>query len=685
MTKKEVFLYSGPIRNRKSTKCLKHELVVSEGNIYYIARTIRNLEETFDTCLKHLSKEFTGWEALFITGKNTVCPKFEGCYDYAKGVIQYCTKCPEKHRRIVYSDEVQSIINEATHYTIPIIKAISETAMVCPSRMAHSLKKKEHQIVFLTYEGLLNFDITSLDHSKDTIIFDEARNLLSLSNIKQITLGRNKSAGKCLESYVSEIIKTLEYFVANNKIKRLYKDEVIVCIKEFLDYIISTLDKQEAELSFIKDEKKKWLSQFIEKKVYRKEWMHKNKEPIDLTDLRIIKIKKYFESRLAKFWDDNMYKLWNIFDTLNMMHKYNVFLEYIKTEKTLNMHIYDDEERTLVKKIIENSNRVNLIDGTPFSHIFHKVWLGDDFSIVDIDSSIYDKDQIDYHFNIVVIDRQLDMNENTGFQLSNYQRMMKRITGLEDWAKLHDKSFIYFLKSKKHRDFFVKMSQEYCTILPNRILYSRGSEGEGIQRDENYVLNIGLPLQNIDSEEYRKYQFARMCNATDEINYSKCSTIIERYRKEVAYQYLIQQSFRCAQTGKDSGCIWIGIKKEDIMEMMNIYPWLQKVNFIFIRRNIQNDVEWLGMVLDALLLGKPNPLTETEIVYCKAIKEASSRLSEFSIYQIRILCGNTNYFRLQEIIERLVNENILIPIKTDGKLVYKYNPNSSALKQISNI
>ena len=313
------------------------------------------------------------------------------------------------------------------------------------------------------------------------------------------------------------------------------------------------------------------------------------------------------------------------------------------------------ESREIFEFFAKNTDKIFLIDSTPLPSKYVPFWLGRKYDIT------VRKFKPQYKFRVVVenaLKRKIDIWK---FPV-NSKRFIEILTGIQ--TKL-DKELYIFARSKDE-----KLNLERSGI--KNVFYARGVEGEGVQL-RGYTGIAGFPMQNMHSEEYRKYDMARM------IGESNPSYLGDDYRKIKALQELIQNTFRTAYYNEQSGSIWFNIKENTMQDALKIWGWLRDVEFIICSPylRIEDKIKFLSK---GLMEGKLPEVTSTEDRITndimRLLKQYPSGLGWTELTE-KVKCNSK---MLQEILGELLEDKIIIKNRDESsykggrpKDIYKLN------------
>lgn len=634
-SKSELILVTGANRQRKTTGRLKY-VHQKEGPLVCISRTINNLESSLQTFKKYVDTGNEYYNTL-LAGAENVCPEFDKDDKTAHGIkkVIHCHKCVSIKQRGVDHDDYSAIAFERD-MDGATAKRFFDDFDICP-RATLKLHIKAHrqdkQVIFTPYAGLKNIDLSLFDGAY--VILDEARHIpdiLSIIYQKRLYKPSTMSSDKIVDKYI-EFVKTNTTF-PEPKRQRLLNE----LVSDWCDYVFEVhrahMDAKNEEAKGVGCPDKDGL--YVGEKIIRNV-----KKPSFRGALSLSKeLKTHIKSNPG---DWNLSRLYLLLEAMAFARKEDSLMNLDYTtnsdkKNTVCIKIREmdglNESRKLIQEIIKRANKVFLIDSTPFPEEFYPFWFGADSvdDTTDVD--------LDYEFNVVV--------EGVNYSLKNVwggkrtaETMVKKIRGIRDRI---DGELHIFSRSHREKDNLKSHGIDNAKV-------ARGTEVEGVQL-EGYTLSTGFPLQNIRSEEYRKYDLARMTGLEP-------NEAIKQYRKIKACQELIQQSFRTANNASTSGSVWLGINKEVLAEVKENWRWLEKINFVVLPAYLRVE-DKIKYIVQGLTTGAIPEYTETELKIKGRIIEilkGSKNKSEYRNNLVENVIGKNRTIR--EVIRRMKAEGIV--------------------------
>lgn len=706
----KIYVVIGSNRSRKTITILEEAIEEAQKfnkTIFYVARTVKNAEEAL-TSIKQFAGE--NFKITTVFGKANICPLFSG--EHKDYIIENAVTCGGCERKKPVTGEVKDGLSEIQIIDRSVLNSLWGTyPNNCPKYLSveHAkLRTDKPAIVITTYNGVKFLDLKEQQVKDFIVIFDEARHLTEMCFELKKSLTDNKKSKSKHEKIVQDFIKEIRSI-----------DTV------FLDAYLRVLLQRNMGLlaTYIEDSFYKYLALYVDRctsmefsELLKETDKRKKKNHPELSELEkqlyieyrkfILKLrhlKNYPDIMKEKFPQEIFIKsvnrpvfdvpdilLGRIYEMLWREHRQNsnserfrhlrqimIFLDIITKLKDENNYlnfdiitdedgsneitliirrrIHNKESRELFEFFVKNADKIFLIDSTPLPSKYVPFWLGRKYDIT------VRKFKPQYKFRVVVenaLKRKIDIWK---FPV-NSKRFIAILTGIQ--TKL-DKEMYIFARSKDE-----KLNLEKSGI--KNVFYARGVEGEGVQL-RGYTGIAGFPMQNMYSEEYRKYDIARMIGETNP------SYLGDEYRKVKALQELIQNTFRTAYYNEQSGSIWFNIKENAVQDALKIWGWLKDIEFIICSPylRIEDKIKFLSK---GLMEGKLPEVTSTEdritndII--RLLKQYPSGLGWTELTE-KVKCNSK---MLQEILGELLEDKIIIKNR-DGsscmggrpKDIYKMN------------
>lgn len=612
-------LITGPPRSRKTYNAVNYWVKSSQEADFsgdpgiIISRTKENALQTYQTIRDHV-EGIDEVKVMFYFGVGEVCPSVDGQKTLPLQRIQHHQNCEGNRNPIkVNQDTLNQIIGE-DGLTSESWKSLYENGE-CPWAAQNALLSRRDSIddkilIITTYASLPVINEQHPEIFTDScVILDEARHYINHVPVEQIRLGTDLKYSKIFEDYRKNIERiNLDKYFSDEK------DRIGESIKAYLDYLDTVLSytikarrlennsknhdndvvervdkrfKAGARLSDMLDpeewepdfETYYWLqkelqegesSKFPGERIhdayskpdinFLKKWADKvdkklkSSEAVDRDGIRLLE----FLSNARKVIEDGHQVRFDLVDAQDQessLMMYIISKSEVETDSSSSVEL---ESRPLLSKIRQDSKSLILIDSTFFPEKFWNFFFGSKTKLDRLSL------QADYEFAIVVEDAKYPISQTYRSQ-TDRNRLIKKVKGIQSRLLDEEKSPVIFARNKDE-------SQMLSDSGVEPVFYSRGTEVEGTEVEGDFTINCGIPLQNIHSENYRKYDIARSVWLDD--NDEDPDRLVDEYRKVKAYQELLQQSFRTVKQDGFSGTLWLNTAFSVLQRMEDHWRWI---------------------------------------------------------------------------------------------------------------
>lgn len=551
----KIILVSGFLRFFKTTSVLDWAFK-QDKKVVYVVRTNKTVDESVDKNLKKMLDK--GKRVVTLRGKDKICPKiFEKLKDdeevsYEALKVKYCMKCPyrpSKHNPLT-ADLRQSIDQE---------KIIDKETLefyynnkVCPSEVA-LYAAKSCDIVFMTYAWLHFIKDIGKGELKRVFdgsitIFDEARHLVNFG-VSQENIGE-RIGGKFKSRKIDTVNKFVNWFTplfkrikkrkGNNDYNRVQYDQAM-CLQECISYykqlILTKVTGWVSDLTRLDVEEVK-NAIFLMEKLMVEEPLNKKEFKLCEEILVILTwIKKNVESEL--FIDFNK----------------KLFLD---DEDDVYLTARAPKEKLV--DIIEESEKVFLVDSTPPLTDWSEFWLGKSFDIEEV----------------IILPKT---KPRIRFWVENSDR---RTTHMLKWDNVMDAEYAFVNKCLfsdtgkwvvSTRSITEAYYMGYAELFGHKVTYQGGSESEGVQLEGNHVVTGFQHIYPKHFESQKKYVLKKLGYKTSN------SRFWRRYLLFQTFQSMIQQMFRTFYHDGSVNVVLLGVRWSVVKKMVDFFPYLDVVDF----------------------------------------------------------------------------------------------------------
>jgi hypothetical protein len=612
-------LITGPPRSRKTYNAVNYWVNSPQESGFsgepgiIISRTKENALQTYQTIQNHIDG-LDDIKVMFYFGVGEVCPSVDEQKTLQLQRIQHHQNCKANRNPVKVDHDTLNRITAENGLISESWNALYENGE-CPWAAQNALLSRrsstdERILIITTYASLPVIDEQHPEIFSDScVILDEARHYINHVPVEQISLGKGLKYSKIFEDYRKDIenINLDEYFEdeEENRVKE--------SIKAYLDYLDTVLrytikarklenstnrDKEVEErvdkrfnagarLTDILDpeewepdfETYYWLQKELEEGEsskfpgerihdayskpnisFLKKWIDrvdnklKSSEAVDRDGIRLFE----FLSNARRVIEDEHAVRFDLVDTQDQessLMMYIISKSEVEVDSSTTMEL---ESRPLLSKIRQGSNSLILVDSTFFPEKFWNFFFGNKIELDRISL------QADYEFAIVVEDAKYPISQTYRSQ-TDRNRLIKKVKGIQRRLIDEEKSPVIFARNKDE-------SQMLLDSGIDPVFYSRGTEVEGTEVEGDFTINCGIPLQNIHSENYRKYDIARSLWLDN--NDEAPDKIVDEYRKVKAYQELLQQSFRTVKQDGFSGTLWLNTAFSVLQKMEEYWRWI---------------------------------------------------------------------------------------------------------------
>lgn len=616
-------LITGPPRSRKTYTAINKWINYPEnqdnnfsGNpAVIVSRTKENAVQTYQTVKEHI-EGVDDVNIVLYFGIGEVCPSVDQQEKLQKQRIQHHKNCKGNKNPVKVDQEVMQEVLEDKDFNSKSWHDFYKRGE-CPWAVQNAFLSRtdlssERVLILTTYASLsvINEQHPEIFNSS-CVMLDEARHYINHVPVKQIPIGEGLKYSSIFEDYRAEVERiSLDKYFEDETAKNRVKES----INSYLDYLDTVLshtikarelerkseeyDQKTAELveerfksgARLEDhlppedwradfETYRWLKKEMEAGESSKfpgERIHDAycKPEIDVLKKWIEKIDKSLKSNEAI--EEDGLKLYRFlsnareviengkevkFDLVDTETQERSLMMYITSRSKISRDGSADislESRPLLSQIHEKASSLVLIDSTFFPEKFWNFFFGEKTELNQV------RLQANYEFAIVVEDVKYSISQSYRNQ-SDKNRLIKKVKGVQRRLREEDKESAIFGRNKDEKNMLANSGIQ-------NVFYSRGTEVEGTEVDGDYTINCGIPLQNIHSENYRKYDLARSLWLDD--NEETPEKIVSEYRDVKAYQELLQQSFRTVKQEGASGTLWLNTSFNVLQNMESYWPWL---------------------------------------------------------------------------------------------------------------
>lgn len=638
----KIGLATGANRERKTTRALS--MGFKRGmSIVYVARTEKNILSTIETFTKYVDKCGV-YNITIILGSDKICPEFDDSdenTDYSIRYALHCLQCPHRKERDLQRDDYAHIsairvLDKDVMNTIFFDREICHKAVI---RVHMNESVHRPHLFAITYSGFKRLDVKYI---KDAlVVFDEARHLSSAFSVlyrKSLYKPSTMSFDSIMEKYIEET----KFTPLSNKLTDVEKQKATEYILKWSDYV------NESHRAHTEARKYEELGEPTE----AIDGMYPGEELIANVEKPTFKGLKKTGGSIRKKLKDNMgdkdfVRLHLLLE--NLMHVTNrnssLYIDYITdTDKKNNITLVIremeengiDGSRKLLRDVLDAAGIVFFVDSTPYPRHFLRFWLG-----LEPENITYKQVDTTYKFRFVVEDTIRSLNNTWGGR-KTAESFANIIEGIRDGL---DHPLHIFCRSHSDRWNLKKHGIEASV--------ARGVDVEGVQLS-GYTLATGLPLQNISSENYLRYELSRMTGLLP-------SEAIKEYRNIRACQELVQESLRTANfNGFTSGSVWMSISFDIADECKKYWKWLDGDTMEFIRIPKYLSVgDKVKFMLQGLVTGTIPKHTETEErirsdVVSMLRSDGGMKKNDI----VNRISGDDH--KIRKIIRHMVKENILV-------------------------
>jgi len=606
-----ILLYTGAPRTEKTRSVIAEINKSKNKKFIYVSRTINTIN--------NVESQIKDKKVIKVIQKEEICEHFR---------------------------KYKDTINNKMNYGIM-------SMIICKRMCSHEeckyeeMKKqiKDADVILTTYTS---FRIIK-DIKPDVIIFDEARHITSQNIIREEPMSRDltyKNHKQILSNYVKEVGKLKNDI---NKMRNILKIQTIEALNHSLSIYIGHI------LTLTEPEIDTWESEmYVTTKIDGGQDYILNSTHIKDIKQNIITDENIEIIRILTFAEKIQYIKHN-----------RLCVDIISNnngENNINVIIENTNYREDYTNMIDNTDRVILIDSTPFPKGYRKFWLGKNYNMKEV---IF---KPKYLFNIVIECKVRRQRDIWGAKV-NIEREMTIESNIIN--KLIDNNLIGINNRKYH--IFTRSKHEQYNLnneLKHRIKnynecveihVARGKESEGIQLF-GYVCIWGLPLQNIHSERYRFNEFKEYLG-------HKLTIVKQKYHSTKAYQELLQCAFRTAYYNEQVGCILRHIPSNVYKEIEENFTWLKSENISMLRLieegsiknlDIKTRSDWL---YDGMTLGTIPKYTSNELRIMEDIKQLLEKVEKITKSElITSLRGKVTTKR--KVLNIMIKEKTIIETKT---------------------
>lgn len=603
----QIKLVTGPPRSYKTTETLKEALNTEEDiQLVFVARTLNNLESAIETySSQHVREQISEDLLPFIqrVGTQKLCENFpDSDISYNLQRLRHRNDCrgtggrpdPQLFRNVVFQgqnldiDRAQQIGDDFGHCPALIVEEAIRTA----------LHDNHAFTVFTTYSGLpLMLDRTNfLDNASNPVfIFDEARYIPTLSRHKNVGLKPSNSEKDHLKIVDEWLKESLRSLTIPDKLNRNANKDWVNILEENLqklqDYIITKSwqkqfqDSEESLQHLLNENRVPAIDRNQKSGISKSINRLKNVENIPSEELEhllaqekpefegLSSLKSKIESLLVSGSED-LQPLYEIIELMNTLSKENVeagfdFIQNDQGKNSVSLIFREiencRESREIFNEILDSASSTYLIDSTP-PPIENKVLLDWWW---DLETSEVKAETTGEKPNIRIV------VENAKYSIRNFWRdAEKNLSKCRDIASELDGTVAFFARTKNEAEKLEKNG------FPN-VYYARGTEAEGVNIEEEHVVCLGIPLQNIHSEDYVKHDLGKIASTDDP---KEKEDLVERYRRVKAHQELLQIAFRSVDDQHTATVVVLGTDEKEFDRMAGNWSWLQDIDIEFLDR-----------------------------------------------------------------------------------------------------
>ncbi|MFB6144398.1 MAG: hypothetical protein ABEJ98_03750 [Candidatus Nanohaloarchaea archaeon] len=590
----KVACISGSPRSHKTTQTMERVLKTNKENLQmvFVARTIDNVQSATKTYnSSHVSEKTLPY--IIRVGGNLLCDNFPESDEYWLNRLKHREKC---NRETDISKEFiqNKIFRNHQNLDVDTVNKLGEKHNLCgPHLVTETIRTSLHEnksfAIFTTYSSLpLMLDRTNfLDKAENAVfIFDEARYIPQLSRIDELELepsNTRKSHLKIIFQWIEENLAEVE--LPQEMIERAesnLKGKLQPNLEKLINYIVEkAFKKKSKELKdgFKALEREEQIP--VLKRIASSEVAAAIRDP-DTGDVEkpkfkgAVTLKKELENYLAH--TSNQEELKNLFTAISLLYELYEedvgldldFINSIGDKNTVNLVLRKKtrrkESRQLFKEITVKSSETFLIDSTPpplDDEIFTKWWWSLDPQEVDIDYTTH-RPELDLIFE----DARHSYQRFWQNKEDNLEKLEMLVNSVEGSVAL-------FARSKEEASRLE--SEEFSNIY-----YARGTDSEGVEIDEDNIIALGLPLQNIHSEGYLRSDWENIIESDTARDKDK---LMQSYRLTKAQQELLQISFRACKDSNRPTVIVLGTEQEQVESMKTKWKWLKDYNINYLEKN----------------------------------------------------------------------------------------------------
>ncbi|MFB6200371.1 MAG: hypothetical protein ABEJ83_05795 [Candidatus Nanohaloarchaea archaeon] len=641
----DLILVSGAPRTGKTTNTLKAcsnflNEDFSASKFVFMARTKATVKSTYNTFREYVDmpQDLALQPCIMYLGVGEMCPSLEGGHEFLPDYLLHRQRC-NKRKDVDDKDEMKKVLSiiedkgpdfdnqtcEKLYKAGYCPRAVVELYLSCLEREDNY---SNHNI-FTTYSSsrILLKRHPRLFKERN-VILDEYRHFIDFcTKEQQIELNEKPSELSYAEiwaGYKGEMRK----YDFNNLFEEEFSEELSAKMEALIDYL-------EGEFEGWQEERKDGGENAL----------HREELDIGISEGLIGNI----EEKILSTQSEGLMEVRELFEAGRKIEEEGCIADFdfvsdSTDKKTLQLIIRKREDgyesRELLNGVIEAASDTFLLDSTPYP---------DNLSTFTFGSEEYQVErttvETDYEHKVLVEDAK-NSRTDTWKDLDNAKRMAEKIRQTQEMFERHGMETIVFARAKAEKEKLEKRGVENVT-------YARGVDSEGTSADADIVISMGPPFQNITSEEYRKYDLARMTGTSDPEN------AISTLRKVKAYQEMFQHAFRTARANA-SATVLMNTEYRVLKEAKNWWPWLQNEQIEIKRMKTKNYTvsDKVSEIKAYTVEGKEDYTYETERRIRKDIKnllEEENSLQKEEI--VNTVTGDTKTKR--KVLDGMIDEGIV--------------------------
>lgn len=687
---------TGAPRTRKTSKAMRESVTpfgqFSDSGFVYVGRTKKNARSAYGTFREHYdppsNNRLPGYTSIMYFGTGESCENMPSTAEYIPNMHQSnCHK--EKNWSEIPVIELMKIIEDNNRKLgKEVWEEINEKGYcgrAANDAYINYLESSDDLTPFVIFTTYASLQILLASHSKileeKTVIFDEARHMIDqLSIVEQKSLNNRPKK----VSY-KEIWRQYKQSVSGLDIDDLIEDSKLQynierLLEEYFEYLDAVFEgwkkAEKMQEDWVQNDvydypkiKEKFAEGYrpnlnnleINGEIYQLlRLMRENGETElyppehflvrDVPDFNSVEsVLNELSEVLNPKNDEKLLKLWRTLDLIKKLSGDKVeadfdFIENSDNEKTLNLIFRkrngDSESRDIFHNVLKKAEYTVATDATPLPPEYNEFFFGTN----DLEVQWHEK-EMKFEFDLLVEDISCGRRA-TYRDPDNTKRVYRKVDLLQHIFEMYDQDTVVFGRDKLEASRLEKLGIR-------SVYYSRGSDSEGTSKGSGIVISLGIPMQNIHSEDYRKFDIARA------INSNKPDEAIQNFRNIKATQELLQHSFRTVDQEKEEGRVVILNTRSDYIEEYSKHlSWLDDIEPYYMITKSYPVSEKLMEIEEIMFTDEEEYVIST----CERIKKeiksylgANGRTKKTEL--INSITGDTGTKR--EIVNNMIEENIL--------------------------